>query len=63
MFAYCGNNPVCRKDILGNTSVEIFDSNGNGLSDEEEYGGSGNSGNNSNGFEVMIVLRLSRNFW
>jgi len=47
MFVYCLNHPTCRKDILGNTSVEIFDSNGNGLSDDEEFAGSGGNGGNN----------------
>ena len=46
MFAYCLNNPVCRKDVLGTISVEIFDSNGNNIPDEKEYGGHGGTGAN-----------------
>lgn len=41
MFAYCRNNPVIRKDIAGTTVVAIFDSNGNHIPDEKEYGGNG----------------------
>ena len=49
MFAYCLNNPVCRKDISGTTSVEIFDPDGNPLRDDDrEFAGGrmGNGGSN-----------------
>ena len=44
MFAYCLNNPVCRKDISGTASEAIFDSNGNHIPDEKEHGGHGGTG-------------------
>jgi guanyl-specific ribonuclease Sa len=52
MFAYCLNNPVCRKDSSGTTSVEIFDSDGNPLTDDDERidgGKISNSNNSSSG--------------
>ena len=49
MFAYCLNNPVCRKDILGATSVEIFDSDGNPLTDDDERFDGGKMGNGNCG--------------
>ena len=54
MFAYCRNNPVCRKDISGTTDVEIFDDDSNLLDDDEvihggkmSNGGSGEGGGSS----------------
>ena len=52
MFAYCRNNPVCRKDILGSTDEELFEPNGNILTDEEktfEGGRIGDSGPSGSG--------------
>ena len=51
LFAYCLNNPVSRNDNRGTTSVEIYDSNGNGLPDDEEFSGSGGNGGN-NGIKI-----------
>ena len=34
MHAYCRNNPVRRKDVTGTASVEIFDADGNLLTDD-----------------------------
>ena len=36
MFAYCLNNPVCRKDIGGATSIECYDSDGNPATDDDK---------------------------
>ena len=46
LFTYCLNNPVSRNDNRGTTSVVIFDSNGNRVPDDKEYGGSGVNGTN-----------------
>ena len=35
MFAYCLNNPVCRKDIPGTTSVDILDDGDSNLLDND----------------------------
>lgn len=47
MFAYCLNNPVCRKDVLGTTSAEIFDNEFDPTDDDKDING-GKMGNNSN---------------
>ena len=36
MFAYCRNNPVCRKDIPGTTDVDIFDDGDSNLLDDDK---------------------------
>ena len=46
MFAYCLNNPVCRKDILGETSVECKQDDGNPTDDDKDIHG-GNMGNSN----------------
>ena len=48
MFAYCLNNPVCRKDIPGTTSVEIKNDDGNPTDDDEDIHG-GKTSNNGPG--------------
>ena len=35
MFAYCLNNPVRRRDASGDTSVDLFDGDGNPASDDD----------------------------
>ena len=52
MFAYCRNNPVCRKDISGTTDVECHDDASNPLDDKKELtggkmGGSGPDGSDN----------------
>ena len=47
MFAYCRNNPVCRKDIPGTTSVEIFDNEFDPTDDDNKFGGGHTGGSNS----------------
>ena len=61
MFAYCLNNPVCRKDIGGAVSQCIYDSEFDPTDDDNDLGhgykgdnglgksGHGNSGNNGQG--------------
>ena len=48
LFAYCLNNPVCRNDDLGTTSVDIFDNELDHTDDDKEFG-SGNTGNDGSG--------------
>ena len=57
LFAYCLNNPVSRNDNRGTTSVEIFDSNGNSLPDDEEFSGSGGNGGNNGGNNGTKIYR------
>ena len=45
MFAYCLNNPVCRKDIPGTTSVECKEDDGDLTDNDKDIAG----GNMSNG--------------
>ena len=50
MFAYCRNNPVCRRDIPGTTDEECYEPNGNLLTEDDksiEGGKMGNTGSNS----------------
>ena len=50
MFAYCRNNPVCRRDIPGTTDEECYEPNGNLLTEDDksiEGGKLGNTGSNS----------------
>ena len=49
MFAYCRNNPVCRKDISGATDVECYDDASDPLNDKEELTGGKMGNNGSNG--------------
>ena len=44
MFAYCRNNPVCRKDISGRDDVECTDLDNNEFTDNEDYFGGGGAG-------------------
>ena len=55
MFAYCRNNPVCRKDISGTTSVDIFDSDGNPLTDDDQRIDGGKMGDSGNGTNTQTV--------
>jgi hypothetical protein len=41
MFAYCRNNPVCRKDVSGRDDVECTDLDNNEFTDDEDYFGAG----------------------
>lgn len=59
MFAYCLNNPVCRKDIPGTTSVEIFgDGDSNILDDDKTFSGT-NMSNDSFGGSGIKSTKLS----
>ena len=44
MFAYCRNNPVCRKDVSGRDDVECTDLDNNDFTDDEDYFGAGGAG-------------------
>ena len=52
MFAYCRNNPVCRRDISGATDEKCYDDGTNLLHEEKSYEGgkisTGDSGGNGN---------------
>ena len=54
MFAYCRNNPVCRKDITGTTDVACADDGTDLLDEEKSFNGgkisNGNSNSGTNGF-------------
>ena len=39
MFAYCRNNPICRRDISGTADVEIFDDDPDLLDDDKVFAG------------------------
>lgn len=60
MFAYCRNNPVCRKDIPGTTDEAIADDDSNLLHDEKSYEGgqmnNGGSGGGSVGNSQQVTL-------
>ena len=45
MFAYCRNNPVCRRDISGATDEKCYEGASDPLGDDEELTG-GKMGNN-----------------
>jgi len=51
MFAYCRNNPVCRKDIPGTTDVDVFDDGDSNLLDDDKgiNGGKMSNGITSSG--------------
>lgn len=51
MFAYCRNNPVCRKDISGTTEVALVDDNTDLLDEKKTFEGGhmGNSDANGGG--------------
>lgn len=51
MFAYCLNNPVCRKDALGTTSVECKGDDGNPADDDKDIHGASN-GPNGGGVKI-----------
>ena len=55
MFAYCSNNPVQKKDVLGTTSVDIFDEDGNPLTDDDRRidGGKASNGNYDGTWEAF----------
>ena len=46
MFAYCRNNPVCRRDVAGATDEKCYDGASDPLGDDEELTG-GKMGRNS----------------
>ena len=48
MFAYCRNNPVCRRDISGATDEKCYEGASDPLGDDEELTG-GKMGNGSGG--------------
>lgn len=52
MFAYCLNNPVCRVEVCGAASEEIFDGDGNSATDDDkrfDWGEISNPGGNGTG--------------
>ena len=54
MFAYCRNNPICRRDISGTADVEIFDDDPDLLDDDKVFAGGktgGKSGLLGKGFD------------
>ena len=68
MFAYCRNNPVCRKDIPGTTDEAIADDDSNLLHDEKSYeggqmnnGGSGGKVGGGSGRGASFVSKPSVN--
>ena len=55
MFAYCLNNPVCRKDISGATSVACHSSEDvNHADDDKEFAG-GNMSNGNPGSSTQVI--------
>ena len=53
MFAYCRNNPVCRKDISGTTDVEILDDDSSLLDHDKVFSG-GQMGGEPGAFREVI---------
>ena len=49
MFAYCRNNPVCRKDITGTTDVALLEDGTNLLDEERSFEGGKTSNGGSGG--------------
>ena len=52
MFAYCLNSPILRKDVLGNTSVDIFDEDGNPATDDDLRFNGGRMGDGNTGGKI-----------
>ena len=55
MFAYCRNNPVCRKDIPGTTDVDIFDDGDSNLLDDDKEISGGKISNGSGSANAQTV--------
>ena len=49
MFAYCRNNPVCRRDVSGATDEKCYDDGTNLLHEEKSYEGGKISTGDSSG--------------
>ena len=61
MFAYCRNNPVCRKDSAGTDDISVLDNNDddNPLNDYIGKGGAGGGGSSSSYYVDFSVAQYS----